>query len=462
MDDDAPVTPATVRSRIEHFYDQGLWTEDASARGSPGGLGVRILRVVIVAVRASQDRLLNLHAMGLVYSTLLSLVPFLAVAFSVLKAFGAHYRLEPLIARMLAPLGPQAAELSERVVEFVSRVNVGVLGALGVAGLFYTALSLIEKIEDALNHIWKVRRSRGLRRKFSDYLSVLLVGPVLVFAAFAIIASLRSFWLVQRVLQITRLETVTVFVAGHAMPFALLAAAFTFLYRFLPYTRVRLGAAAVGGFTAAALWQLAGVAFAALVAGSASYAAIYSSFAVLIVSLIWLQLAWLIVLIGGTVAYADQHPSSYAASRRRYGLLFRERIGLAALVEITRRYLAGQPAYRLDALSLAIDAPLATLDELAETFVARGILVRATEPESVVLSRPPEQILVVDLLDAIRDPASVDAQTPEKSANAVSDVLRRRDEALRDALDGVTLRSLASETPSPEAVVADLARYRRR
>jgi membrane protein len=416
---------------------------------------------VIVAVRASQDSLLNLHAVGLVYSTLLSLVPFLAVAFSVLKAFGAHYRLEPLVARMLAPLGAQGAELAERVVEFVSRMSVGVLGAVGLAGLFYTALALIGRIEDALNHIWNVRRSRGLRRKFSDYLSVLLVGPVLVFAAFALIASLRSSWLVQRVLQITRLETVTVFVVGHAMPFVLLAAAFTFLYRYLPYTRVRLGAATVGGVTAAILWQLAGVAFAALVAGSASYAAIYSSFAVLVVSLIWLQAAWLVVLIGGQVAYADQHPSSYAAARRPHGLLFRERIGLAALIEITRRYLSDQPPYRVDEVARAIEAPQATLEELVDVFVAHGTLVRAKEPESVVLAHPPEQILVVELLAVIRDPASVDAWTPEPRVNGVSEVLHRRDEALQNALGGVTLGSLTAETPS-RRTVADLAQHRRR
>jgi hypothetical protein len=118
--------------------------------------GVRTLRVVIAAARASQDRLLNLHAMGFVYATLLSLVPLLALAFSVLKAFDAHYRLEPMLAHMLAPLGPQGAGLTERVVEFVSRINAGVLGAFGLAGLFYTALTLIEKI-DALNQIWTVR-----------------------------------------------------------------------------------------------------------------------------------------------------------------------------------------------------------------------------------------------------------------------------------------------------------------
>src|SRR5262245_15008187 len=138
-------------SSATQFWDQDLWTEDWSARGRLRCWGVQTLRVVTAAVRASRDRLLNLYAMGLVYATLLSLVPFLAVAFSLLKAFDAHVRLEPVLAHTLAPLGPQGAELTARVVEFVSHVNAGVLGAFGLAGLFYTALTLIEKIEDALN-----------------------------------------------------------------------------------------------------------------------------------------------------------------------------------------------------------------------------------------------------------------------------------------------------------------------
>src|SRR5262245_27079123 len=454
--------PSRAWSRITQFWDQDLWTEDWSARGGLRGWGVQTLRFVVAAVRASQDRLLNLYAMGLVYTTLLSLVPFLAVAFSLLKAFDAHFRLEPVLAQMLAPLGPQGAELTARVVEFVSRVNAGVLGAFGLAGLFYTALKLIEKIEDALNQTWDVRRSRGLRRKFSDYLSVLLVGPVLIFAALGIITSFQSFWLVQDALQITPLETATIFLARHVIPFLLLAAAFTFLYRFLPNTRVNLSAAIVGGVSAALLWKVVGMVFAAVVARSTSYTALYSSFAVLVVSLIWLQATWLIVLMGGLVAYVHQHPSSYAEARRGHGLLFRERIGLTALVEITRQYLSSQPAYRLEQLAQVIGAPVSTLDELIDAFVARGLLSRATEPEGLVLARPPEDLKVVEILDTIRDPARVDAQSPITNSHAVSEILHRRDAALQEALGDVTLRSLATETLFPGTAVADLAEYRRR
>jgi membrane protein len=445
-------------SSLRRRAEEALWN-DRAARPFASRVAIRFVRTLVVAALAFQDRMLNLHAMGLVYATLLSLVPFLAVAVSVLKAFGAQYRLQPVLTRLLEPLGPQAADVTQRVVDFVSRMNIGVLGALGVAGLFYTVVSLIGKVEAALNDIWNVRRSRGLPRKFTDYLSVLLVGPVLVFAAFGIIASLRSSTFVQRLLQITRLEAATVFVAGHVVPLLLLGAAFTFLYGFLPYTHVRLSAAVVGGLAAAVLWQISGIVFAALVAGSTTYAAIYSTFAVLVLSLIWLQVAWLVVLIGAQVAYVHQHPSSYAAARQRHGVRFRDEIGLMALVEIARRHQAGLVAYTVEELAAVNGAPLTILEELVEAFVARGILARAVEPPGLVLARPADQLLVVDLLDAIRNPGVDDVQAQGTGSQAVLGVLRRHDEVLRDALQGLTLQSLASETT--EATVAELAQYRR-
>ena len=447
-------------SRIRRRADEALWT-DRPGRPFVSRVAIRFVRLLVVAVLAFQDRMLNLHAMGLVYATLLSLVPLLAVAVSVLKAFGAQYRLQPLLTRLLEPLGPQAADVTQRVVDFVSRMNIGVLGALGVAGLFYTVVSLIGKVEAALNDIWNVRRSRGLPRKFTDYLSVLLVGPVLVFAAFGIIASLRSSTLVQRLLLITRMQEATVFVAGRVVPLLLLGAAFTFLYRFLPYTHVRLSAAAVGGLTAALLWQISGIVFAALVASSTTYAAIYSTFAVLVLSLIWLQVAWLVVLIGAQVAYVHQHVTSYTAARQRHGVRFRDEIGLTALVEIARRHQASLPPSTVEDLAGINGAPLTILEDLVEGFVARGILARAVEPPGLVLARPADQLLIVDLLDAIRNPVVEDVQAPRTAAAAVLGVLRRHDEVLRDALQGLTLQSLASEAAATEGTVAELAQYRR-
>ena len=430
-----------------------MWKIDATTRGRPASLGIAVARVVVAVVRALTDSQLNLEATALVYRTLLSIVPLLAVGFSVLKAFGAEYRIDAVVARILQPLGPSGAQLAAQVVSFVDNLRVSVLGAIGFVLLFYTVLSVIERIESAFNRIWHVRRPRSLARKFSDYLSIVLVGPVLVFGAFAIMAAAQNYWLVQRVLAATHLTGAAVFVARHGAPFVLLVAAFTLLYRLLPHTRVTLRAALVGGTTAALMWHAAGYGFALFVAGSTSYTAIYSGAAVFLISLIWLQLAWLIVLAGAQVAYVHQHPIASVIVGGHPSMLLRERIGLGALVEVTRRYLRGEGPSQPTELARTLDAPLATLEDLLEDFVTSGLLVHTTEPEGVLLARAPDQVSVVDALDAIREPASHAIDSPEVPG-PVADALRRRDEAVRGALGAVTLRSLAtaSDTAATEAL----------
>ena len=149
----------------------------------------------------------TLQASALTFSMLLSIAPFLAVTFSVLKAFGVHNQLQSMLVEFLAPLGPNAGEVTTRLITFVNNMHVGALGAVGLVALFITIVSLIGNIEQAFNRIWGVRAPRRLARKFSDYLSVILVGPVLVFSALGIIASLQSSTLVQRLIAIEPIGT---------------------------------------------------------------------------------------------------------------------------------------------------------------------------------------------------------------------------------------------------------------
>jgi membrane protein len=251
------------------------------------------------------------------------------------------------------------------------------------------------------------------------------------------------------------------FVAGQALPFALLCAAFTCLYRFMPNTEVRLSSALVGGMAAALLWHLAGVAFAAFVAGSTRYTAIYSGFAGVMVFLIWLYVGWLIVLGGGQVAYFYQYPASYVAGLTRHGSLFHEWAALAVLADITRRFLARQGPVRVAELAAATSVPVAPLQRIVDDLVSHGILLRAAEPEGVALARPPEMVTVDEALAVVSDPAGRDRDWVERGPAPVGEILRRRDGAVGEALTDLTLRSLVA-SPPPESSVTDLARYRQR
>ncbi len=387
-----------------------------------------------------REDLLHLQAMGLTYAMLLALIPSLAVTFAVLKAFGVQNQIEPFLLQAFETLGPEGVEVARRVIEVVNNIRVGVLGVVGVVTLFYTVIFLVGEIESALNRIWRVRRPRSWSRRLSGYLSVLLIGSVLVFMGLTLIASVQSYWLVQRVME---LQTFGPILATRGTRLLLLCLAFTFLYRVMPYTWVSLRSALVGGAVAGLAWQSAGVVFAAFFAGSARYAAIYSSFAVLILSLLWLYVGWLIVLIGAEVAYFHQHPTDYFKKEadRPDGYAARERLALALLAAVGRRALAGQPPWSAARLAAHIQVPLASLEDCLERFVHSGILLRATEPAWITLARPPERVSVLEILDVLRG-----AGPAAEDADPLEGVLQRRDRAVQQALAGLSLGDLCTET----------------
>jgi membrane protein len=401
-----------------------------------------LYRATVVANARYRDDVLNLQAMSLTYSTLLSLVPFLAVMFSVLKAFGVQNALEPFLAQMLQPLGAEASEVTSRLISFVENIRVGILGAAGVALLFYTVVTLVGKIEDALNQIWRLPRSRSWGQRVTAYLSVVLVGPVMVFTALALTASAQSYWLVERLFKIGFVSYIFTLTTS-VMPFLLLCATFTFLYKLIPYTKVRLTSALVGGAAAGLLWQLVGMGFAAFVANSAQYAAIYSSFAIVIVFLVWVYVGWLIFLTGAEVAYFHQHPHAFIreALHGARGHRFQEWLALSALVEITRRHFSDRPPWQ--PTELAASLGVSSLENFIDDFVRAGILLRSADPEGVALARPPESVTVKDILDIVCDSAAQQL----KNSGPAADILARRDRAVHEALEGATLKSLTSESP---------------
>lgn len=436
---------------MNRLFRYDLWTVELDRLAPWERLGVRLLRLVIAAGLEFRENILSTRATSLVYTTILSFVPFLAVMFSVLKAFGVHQQIEPFLAQVLEPLGERGHEVTLRIVGFVNNLKVGVLGTVGVATLFWTTFSTVDQIENAFNTIWRVRRSRSLSRKLRDYPSVVLVGPVLVFVAFALIASAQNLWLVQRVLEIQPFGYLIV-LGAKILPFLMLCGAFSFLYAFIPNTQVRLSSALVGGLTAGLLWQLAGTAFIAFVAESGRYSAIYSGFAILILFLLWLYIAWTIVLLGAQVSYFYQYPSVYLSlvPRRQRTHEVYERVALTVLAEIARRHLAGQPPARIADLALKLDVPQGIAEELTEEFVRHGLLYRTEDPPGLTLGRPPEHMPIEEILTLLRtrqQHAAPDRATPVP----ITEWLHRRDEAVQMALKGVTLRSLVADG-APEAV----------
>jgi len=411
-------------------------------------LGTQALRLATAVGMEFRHRLLDARAAGLVFTTLLSLVPFLAVMFSVLKAFDVHHVIEPFLAQALEPLGPRNKEITSTIIGFVDNIKIGVLGVFGIAGLFYTTYSLIDKIEQALNAIWQVKQGRTWERKFADYLSAVLVGPVLVVSAFGLLASLQSHTLVQRLLDMEPLGTLLVW-SGDMAPFLMLCAVFTFFYKTIPNTHVHMRSAAVGGVSAAVVWIIAEKIFAAFVAASANYSAIYSSFAVLILFLLWLYTGWMIVLIGAQLSFFHQYPTAFWSRLlwEQGTHVFREQLALKVLRVLGHHYLKGDRPLRLPELSSELSIPLSLVEEQVERLVEYGFVGRLQEPQGVSLIKAPDLIFVKEVLDSVRNGAPPWVVPHLDPTDPVSALLRHRDTAVERALVGETVQSLLQDQP---------------
>ncbi len=435
-----------------------IWGADVASLPWCKAWLISALRVSYVVVYDLTKGQLTLQAMSLVYTTLLALVPLLAFSFSVLKGFGVHNQVEPLLLNFLEPLGEKGIEISGRIIGFVDNVKTGILGSVGLALLIYTVISLIRKIERAFNYMWHVKRSRPFAQCFSDYLSVILIGPVLVFSALGIMASVMSTAVVQKLVAMEPFGSLLK-VASQLLPYLLIIVAFTFFYIFIPNTRVRLRSALTGAVIGGVLWGATGWAFASFVVTSSKYTAIYSGFAILIMFMLWLYLSWLILLVGASIAFYHQHPESLTTDRHELRLSNRlkEKLSLLVMFLIGQNYYHRRPAWTMEGLAQRLRVPMETLEPILEALEQYGLLTQTgDEPPSYLPARPLETTEIKDVLDAVRAAHEVSHLNVQRlpAELVVEQLVDHLDQALAEALQGRTLKELALSEPPPMTSVS--------
>ncbi|MFL6621432.1 MAG: YihY/virulence factor BrkB family protein [Sulfurifustaceae bacterium] len=426
-----------VRARRQDL-ERFVWDADPGEQGPARAALIRGLRVVTVVARDIVQGPIRLHATSLVYTSLLALIPFLAVIFSVLKAFGMHQLLEPMLLNFLAPLQEKGVEFTRQLLQFVSRMRVGVLGAVGFGLLIYTSATLVRKVEQAFNSIWHVRHGRRLIRRLGDYAAVIVLGPLLFFAALGVTASAASSgWLKPLHGFVT--------VAAKVLPYLLVIGGYLLLYVFIPNTKVRLRSAFVGAIVAGVLWQSTGWAFATFVTHSGQYRAVYASFAILILFILWTYTSWLILLIGAAIAHYHQHPERITREPRETSLLLsnrkRERLGLMLARMIAEHYYSGRPPWTAEALARRLQHPVPAIEHLLAAFIAQGLLTRTRDtPPSYLPLCALDTVPLSDVLRAIRSTGIERGTAPADPA--VDAIVERLTAAANQAVAGLTWRDL--------------------
>jgi membrane protein len=390
----------------------------------------------------------TLRASALTYTTVLSLVPVLAIAFAILKGLGAQNTLEPLLHK----LAGDSQETISRIIAYVNNTNFRSIGAIGVLALVVTVISLLENIERAFNTIWGVRETRSLQRRFSDYLSVVVVGPILILVATSMTTSLQNQWIVKWFLRQEYFGEAVLFVF-RLSPYISVWIALVFLYIYIPNTKVRFRSALLGGVVAGTAWQVAQWAYFHFQVGVANYNAIYGTLAALPVFLVWVYTSWLIVLLGVEIVCAHQRRrcvGAYLGSDTGSQAACEER-SLALMLQVCRHFREGgaPPTAALLATELGLRQDL--VEEGVEALAGQGYLVQTSGSEPAWLpAGEPSGMELSQLLAALRGSAESGAESPAVMVQA-ADIIRRDAENSRISLKSVTLHDLLDAQDGGEA-----------
>lgn len=379
-----------------------VWSDKFEKLGLPGKMLATALRYLYGLLRDIFSGDLSLRAMSLVYTTLLSIIPLLAFSFALLKGFGVFEQLEPYLDDMLEPLGAQGEKITTEILKLVDNVKGGVLGGVSMVILLWTVISTIQKVEGSFNYVWYVSKPRSLSRRFSDYLVVLIVGPIMMVTALSIIGSMGSNTVIQYLSALPGMGGILL-LAGKLMPFLIVSGVFAFLYMFMPNTKVSLVSALVGGLGGGVMWATMAIIFTTFVVTAARTQNMYANFAVAIFALIWLYLNWLVLLIGAQLAFYHQNPMFLRIGRQepRLSNSMRERLALNVMMLVGKAFrVGGQTVCERD-IGSTLSIPTIALTPIATALEEEGYLA-LTEKENLIPGREMSRIKLRDILAVVR------------------------------------------------------------
>lgn len=447
---------SSILNRAQAFFGARIW------RASPDlprfrAMAYRAGRVAYSAACGFFENRLMVRAAALTYYTVLSVVPFLAFAFALLKGFGAYQSfvegtLRPYI-RLTFAANPALFEAMEGILRFVDRTDVSRLGTLALLFLLYTSVSLLSSVEEALNDVFAARSSRSFLRQLTDYTTLLVTAPILLVVATTLATAAQSSSFVAFLRTTLALGPVIDFVVGIAPVLAVGLALFA-VYVILPNVRIRPLSALLGAGVAALLWQGALVLHVRSQLGVARYNALYSGLGAVPIFLVWTYVSWMVVLVGAQLAasHQNEHLASQRFRARQADQATRETIALALGAQIARDFLEG---VRRGAAAHAcrLELPLQLVEEVVEALVRSGLVARAAADREIVLlpGRDLDEIVAEDLREALRrDPAAQELrdQLAERLEPGLRRVLAELERG-RGAAQQLTLREFAASLGAP-------------
>jgi membrane protein len=397
---------------------------------------IKQLRIIILTLRSFDEDKCFLRASSLTFYTLLSIVPVMAMLFGIAKGFGFKKVLEKELNGILERI-PGQEEVFANVIQYAESLlettKGGVIAGVGLVILFWSVIKVLSHIESSLNDIWKIKASRSWGRKFSDYLAVMLISPILI-----LVSSSATVFITTRITQLTNqisllgMISPLIFLSLKLIPYVLIWILFTVIYLLMPNTKVNLKAGIVAGIVAGTIFQITQWAYISFQVGTARYNAIYGSFAALPLFLMWVQISWWVVLFGAEFSFASQNVDTYEyeSDSSKVSHAFKNLVTLQVAHLLIRNFSGCQPPLTDSQISKRLEMPIRLLHQILYDLVESGLFIETRTKDDNTFGYQPacdiNKLTIKSILEAIEHHGTDDipvAQTEELTV--LSDSLKQ-------------------------------------
>jgi membrane protein len=372
-------------SQIVQFFNMGIWEIRLKNLHPIKALGIRYLRVILLASRGFLRDSCQKTASVLTYYSLLNVVPVVAVAFAVAKGFG----LEKLIEKQILQMAEKAnwqADITTQIISFshnlLNQAKGGLIAGVGIVLLLWTVISIMGKIEESLNEIWEIRKARTLIRKFSDYMAMMVLGPVLlIISSSATILVASQVKVIVNKIAVLGVFSKVIFLLLNLLPYASIWVLFTMLYLVMPNAKIPIRSAILGGVAAGTIAQIVQWIYIKFQIGAASYGAIYGSFAALPLFLGMLQMSWMIVLFGAEIANANEHYETYGfhPDYSRMSVASKKLLMLRIFHLLTKKFSLGEKPLSVSQIAHALEIPVRLVQQFLHELSDVGLVVETAK-----------------------------------------------------------------------------------
>lgn len=450
---------AKAVDKIRHFLLVQLWQLDLSKMNKRRAFVLRQVRIFFIAGKGFIDNRIQEKASALTYYTLLSIVPVIAMIFAIAKGFGFRERLRETVmenATHNREVWLQAVEFAENMLD---NTQGGIIAGVGIVILLWSVMRLMIGIEEAFNEVWQIKEGRSWSRKVADYLTLMLIAPILFLLSSSTAIFLRSQFeaLADRFELIGIIGPLVNF--GFQMsPYILIWLTFTLLYAIMPNTRVNWKSALIAAVIAGTTFQLFQFAYINLQIGVSKYNAIYGSFAALPLFLIWLQISWLIVLMGAELAFANQNVEQYEheSEMGEISMEFTKKLTVLVMQQIIQRFLHNEKPLTDNEISNDLNIPVRIIRQIVFKLKTAGFVAETPTDDDRIQAYLPKRdihdLRLTDLNSAIEN-QGLDRfpVAKEKIFESIHVHFEKLEKKMAQAKDNVLIKDLNKDLSTPEA-----------